>query len=181
LEGLKDGYYYSPDEKIRYRFEGWEVRKGNVSAPEASSFSFSVSGPVVVEARFGPPEYLVCIDSTCNYYREDYVVPTGQDVPELCSLLVSRFEGYTDPSGNSLGKSFTVNRPISATSAYRVKVNLPLLTAILVVLSLPVIVGLLKARRKAKREAEAGGGEAEHSTLRTCPRCGAPVELGAKY
>jgi len=160
LEGLKDGYYYASDEKVRYRFEGWEVRKGNFSAPSAPSFSLSVAGPVVVEARFGPPEYKVCIDSACSYYREGYTVPPGQDVPELGGLLIRRFEGYIDANGKSLGKSFTVNRPISATSAYRLEANLPLLAAILVVLVLPVIAGALKTGRKTEREAGAGGGEA---------------------
>jgi len=161
LEGLREGYYYSPDGKARYRFEGWEVRKGNFSVPAAPSFSFSVSGPVVVEARFGPPEYKVCIDNACGYYEPGYVVPPRQDIPELGGLLVRRFEGYVDASGKSLGRSFTVNGPISATSAYRVEANLPLLTAILAVLALPVIASLLKAGRKAEREAEAGGGEAK--------------------
>jgi len=151
LEGLREGYYYASDEKVRYRFEGWGVRRGDMSTPEASSFSFSVSGPVVVEARFGPPEYLVCIDSACSYYREGYTIPPGQDVPELGGLLIRRFEGYTDPNGNSLGKSFTVTGPVQATSAYREEVNLPLLAVILtIVLVTFVIASRLKVRKGAE-------------------------------
>ncbi|WP_460024490.1 hypothetical protein [Infirmifilum sp. SLHALR2] len=149
LEGLREGYYYASDEKVRYRFEGWGVRRGDVSAPEAPSFSFSVSGPVVVEARFGPPEYLVCIDSACSYYREGYTIPPGQDVPELGGLFVRMFEGYIDANGKSLGRSFTVNGPISATSAYRVEANLPLLTAMLLAaLVLLITLSRLRAWQK---------------------------------
>ncbi|PLJ77215.1 DUF7577 domain-containing protein [Infirmifilum sp. SLHALR2] len=161
LEGLKDGYYYASDGSVRCRFEGWEVRKGNFSVPAAPSFSFSVSGPLVLEARFGPPEYRVCIDSACGYYEPGHVVPPRQDIPELGGLLVRRFEGYIDPSGNSLGRSFTVDGPVQAISTYRVEVNLLLLAAILVVLALLVIAVVLKSMRKAEREVGAGGGEAK--------------------
>jgi len=159
LEGLKDGYYYSPDGKARYRFEGWEVKKGNFSAPAAPGFSLSVSGPVVLEARFGPPEYKVCIDSACSYYREGYTIPPGQDVPELGGLLIRRFEGYVDASGKSLGESFTVNGPISATSAYRVEVNLPLLAAVLAVLALLAALSVLRVRVKPRKRGKGVGEE----------------------
>ncbi|UNQ73409.1 right-handed parallel beta-helix repeat-containing protein [Infirmifilum sp. NZ] len=57
LEGLKDGYYYASDEKVRYRFQGWRVLRGSIQPPSTPILTLKVDGPVALQAEFGPPEY----------------------------------------------------------------------------------------------------------------------------
>jgi len=59
LNGLKDGYYYTERDYtggVRYKFRGWSVEEGRISVPDSPDFSFTVEGPVILRAEFGPPE-----------------------------------------------------------------------------------------------------------------------------
>ena len=75
MKGIENSYYYEEGRRIRYKFLGWKVVRGEIHAPDSLRFSFKVRSPVVIVALFGPPEYWVCIDKNCNFYREGTVIP----------------------------------------------------------------------------------------------------------
>jgi len=145
VEGLNGGYYYTSDGKVRYRFLGWDVVRGNIHPPASPTLSFTVEEPVALRAVFDAPEFQVCVDGACSFVRKgDWVTPRS-DEPLLGGLLVKKFFGYLDPLGRNLGRSVLVDSPLELRSYYRTEVNWPLVALVSTLVVLPI--ALLLAKR----------------------------------
>ncbi|UNQ73386.1 hypothetical protein [Infirmifilum sp. NZ] len=152
LEGLKDGYYYSPDGKARYRFQGWRVLRSSIQPPSTPILALKVDGPVILQAEFGSPEYYVCVDGNCEFLSEGSAISPREDEPILGGLMRKVFEGYLDPFGRNLGRSPAVNGPMVLSSAYRTEVNWPLTVAVALIVAVSFLAVPLSKRRSKTSE-----------------------------